>query len=106
MPRRYTIALVGTQRRLRAIGNAAPGETVRLLHEPDNPYDDRAIAVMNAAGEQIGYLPKGSWAGEALIEEVKGCQARITEITFPAGVRIEIVLEGEPIGERAFEAGR
>ena len=32
---------------------------MRLVREPDNPYDKYAIAVTKASGEQLGYLPSG-----------------------------------------------
>jgi len=35
------------------------GEPVRLIREPDNPYDDKAIAIY-CKGDRIGYVPKNN----------------------------------------------
>jgi hypothetical protein len=37
---------------------AFPGECVSLVREPANPYDAHAIAVLNAHGQRIGYVPR------------------------------------------------
>jgi hypothetical protein len=34
----------------------APGDSVRLVREPDNRHDPRAIMAVNAAGNPVGYL--------------------------------------------------
>ena len=34
------------------------GDTVLLVREPDNPYDDQAIAVRTYGGFRIGYVPR------------------------------------------------
>jgi hypothetical protein len=35
------------------------GEAVRLVREPNNPYDKYAIAVFRISGERLGYRPAG-----------------------------------------------
>lgn len=50
----------GAKRRLDALQSSAfrPGEEVRLVPEPDDPYDGDATAVYDAAGgTKLGYLP-------------------------------------------------
>lgn len=34
------------------------GEQLRLVREPENIYDEKAIRIENLAGEKIGYIPK------------------------------------------------
>lgn len=110
MARPYPVTLVGTKSYQRAIAGVCEGEPAFLLHEPDNPHDDRAIAVVAAytgePGETIGYLPRDSWLGEALLDEGKGFRAQIKRLSRGddgiTGVVIEIVLEGVPIGERGY----
>jgi hypothetical protein len=36
-----------------------PGEQLRLVREPRNPYDKYAVGVFKASGEQLGYVPAG-----------------------------------------------
>lgn len=37
----------------------APGNALRLVREPNNPYDTNAVAVYDAEGQtQVGYLPR------------------------------------------------
>jgi len=36
-----------------------PGEKIRLVPAPDNPFDHLAVEVRRQNGEQIGYLPAG-----------------------------------------------
>jgi hypothetical protein len=62
-----------------------PGETVRLVREPENPHDTRAVAVFSARGVRVGYLKRDRavWVGSkidrgydvrAIVERVKGVQ--------------------------------
>jgi len=37
---------------------AAPGKPLTLRAEPDNPHDPDAVAVLTAAGEPVGYVPR------------------------------------------------
>ena len=58
-----SISVVGEkyEGRLDALQSAAfsPGRALRLVREPDNPYDANAVAVYDAAGSlHVGYLPK------------------------------------------------
>jgi hypothetical protein len=39
------------------ISSCKPGETLRLIREPDNKFDPRAIKVVRGNGRQVGYLP-------------------------------------------------
>ena len=58
-----SINVVGEQYRLDALQDAAfsPGRPLRLVREPDNPYDANAVAVYDAEGSlHVGYLPRGA----------------------------------------------
>lgn len=39
-------------------GEAHPGEYVKLVREPNNPYDRNAIRVENLSGEKVGHIKK------------------------------------------------
>jgi len=34
------------------------GDTMELVREPDNPFDEDAIKVLNRYGNKIGYIPR------------------------------------------------
>jgi len=103
-PRSYPVQIVGEQHYQAAIKSMHEGDGVTLWHEPNNPYDDEAIAVTRDDGETLGYIPRDSWLRRALLEEGKGCTATIH--TAKAGARgfieleLLVVLDGEPIDER------
>ena len=112
MPRPYPVNLTGTKSYQPAIAGICEGEPAFLLHEPENPYDDRAIAVVAAftgePGETIGYLPRDSWIADALLDENKGCRAKIKRLSRGqdgiTGVTLEIILDGDPIGVRGYRS--
>ena len=103
--KKYPVAIVGERNYQQAIAGVGEGEEAVLLHEPDNPYDDRAIAVV-CHGDTIGYIPRDSWLTEVLLDETKPCRARIARLNRGAkgvtGVTLEVELAGEPIGEREY----
>lgn len=39
-------------------GKLNPGTLLRLVAEPDNPYDSNAVKVMTIGGDTLGYIPK------------------------------------------------
>ncbi len=47
------------EERLDRIESLKPGQPVSLLWEPLNPYDSKAIKVLDVHGEDLGYLRKG-----------------------------------------------
>lgn len=53
----YQPALSQMRRRCVPGAEGRPSMPVTLVLEPDNPYDDHAVAVMSAAG-QVGHLPR------------------------------------------------
>ncbi len=106
MSSRYPVAIVGKQHYQRAIAAIGEADDVVLLHEPDNPYDDRAIAVV-CHGDTIGYLPRDCWLARALIDEGKPVSARVARLSNDEqgiiGVTIEARLPGEPLRDRSFQ---
>lgn len=107
LTRAYSIGLVGEKSYQAQIAAIGEGEAVVLVHEPDNPYDERAIAA-TCHGDTIGYLPRDCWLTAALLDEVKGCSAKVKRLPRGAegitGVTLEVRLDGRPIGEREFAA--
>src|ERR1700740_1791548 len=68
--------------RQRILRRCTAAEELRLIAEPDNPFDANAIAVCRGNGEQLGYL------GQRLAEEMHRWMARgenwsavLTEVT-------------------------
>lgn len=53
--------IVGSQYRTGArvaIAALRTGEVLTLRREPDNPHDRNAVAVYDACGEHLGYVPR------------------------------------------------
>lgn len=58
----HSFAVAGTSHHEAAAkaGKFTPGSAVRLVREPDNPYDTNAVAVYAETGRRVvGYVPKG-----------------------------------------------
>lgn len=79
-----------------------PGEPVRLVREPSNPYDHMAVAIISARGVCIGYLSRDRavWVGSkidrgydvrAMVERVKGADLEGAAL----GIVVRINMEGE-----------
>lgn len=47
---------LGYENRAAYLKSLHPGNTVFLIREPDNPYDENAITVVTPKGEMLGYL--------------------------------------------------
>lgn len=62
------------------------GQKVKLVREPDNPYDKFAIAVFTEEGQQIGYLPKGDVKLAIHIDRGGRVKANIKTITGGPGL--------------------
>lgn len=104
----YPVGIVGEKNYQAAIRKLREGDQVTLWHEPDNPYDERAIAVATATGATIGYIGKDSWLRDVLLEEAKPCTAGVLRLASGpkgTGVTIEVTLAGQPVRERPFKPG-
>lgn len=58
MPHKFHSKVAGASHYQDAIKKCKKKEKLKLVREPDNPYDSNAISVWNKAGMQIGHLKK------------------------------------------------
>ena len=103
----YPIGLVGEQHYQAAIAACSTGDPVQVWHEPDNPFDDQALAVADCDGRTLGYVPRSCFLREAVHDQGTGCQATILSIEDGHSspfrhVTIEVELCDGPIRERGF----
>ena len=106
----YRIGIVGERSYQDAIRGCAQGDLVNVQREPDNPYDDQALAVVRTDGRVIGYIPRDSFLQKAVHKEGQGCIAEIASIRVGGeamrGVVIEVELVDTPLSERSFVPAR
>ena len=103
--RSYPAEVVGESFYQQDLIDCQVGEPVHLFHEPDNPHDAKAIAIVSIRDKTIGYLPRDSWLRRPLLTERKDYSAAIESIGRKdkfVGVVITVRLEGEEIGTRPF----
>ena len=104
--RTYPVGIVGEASYQRNIRQCSPGERVEIVHEPDNPYDKLALAVVSHRGLTIGYIARACWLQDAIHEEGKGCAATIKSIDGAGlgnlAVVLDVSLNADGIAERAF----
>lgn len=98
--KRYLLGLVGESNYQAAVQRLRPGMPVTLAHEPDNKFDPDAIVVTDAAGETIGYAPRGGWVHRAILHSQRDLRARVWDVTgagTPArGVVLEVFVLDSP----------
>jgi hypothetical protein len=84
------------------LARCIPGETVRLVREPENPHDRMAVAVFSCRGVKVGYLKRDRavWIGSkidrgydvrAIVERVKGATLSGAVL----GLIMRVNMEGE-----------
>lgn len=93
MGKTYPVGIVGEASYQTSIGRCSAGQRVHIVHEPDNPYDKLALAVVTADGLTIGYVARESWLRDAVHEEGSGCEAAIKEISSAGPGKLGIVLD-------------
>jgi hypothetical protein len=76
----YPVGLVGESHYQPAIRRCRIGEGVQIVPEPANPYDPRALAVISARGQLIGYIPKSSFVQRLVHDEVRTLATHIHAI--------------------------
>jgi len=78
----YTLSIVGESHYQDAIRRCRQGGRVILKREPENPYDENAVAVLREDGEKIGYLTRDNavWVAE-IMDEARQVEAKIERIT-------------------------
>jgi hypothetical protein len=75
----------GTDRQA-LIKTLSQGEAVRLVREPNNPYDKYAVAVFRTSGEQLGYIPAGDRRLADHIDMGGRVSARVVRIAGGPGI--------------------
>jgi hypothetical protein len=104
--RTYQLGIVGEANYQPAIRRCSVGQHVHIVHEPRNPYDGLALAVVTEDGDTIGYVARDCWLRGAVHDEGKGCDATIKSIGSGDGGKLGVVLDlrlsPDRVGERAF----
>lgn len=77
---RYTVHLVGEANFHDVVSRLASGMAAKLVPEPTNEHDPRAIKAITASGETIGYVEKESWLTRAMLDDHTPVASRIMEI--------------------------
>jgi len=77
----YTLSIVGESHYQDAIRRCRQGDRVILKREPENPHDEKAVAVLREDGETIGYLSRDNavWVARVM-DEGKQVEAKIKRI--------------------------
>ena len=109
----YPVPLHGESNYQAAIAELAVGDLVFLEAEPDNPFDNSAVAVTDSLRRTLGYLPRDIWLKRALMKEKKSCLARVHSIkgggrggSGNVGVVILVTIdEGHRLGTRQYSPG-
>ncbi len=77
---KYPVHLVGELNYQDVIRRASPGDSVRLVPEPQNPYDPRAIRASDVTGATLGYIERESWLTRAMLDDGTVVLASVMEI--------------------------
>ena len=103
MSKIYPVGIVGEVNYQDAIERTHEGEPARILKEPNNPYDPKALRVENTDGDTIGYIPKAHWLRDAIFEDGRGVAASIKSVKgSPLGVVIDVTLTGDDLAVREY----
>ena len=81
---RYTAHVVGEAQFQDVIAEIAEGKRARLVKlvpEPDNLEDPRAIKAITLDGRKVGNLERDSWLVRAMLDEKQPVASRIMEIS-------------------------
>ena len=73
---------------------AKVGDTLTLRRESDNPFDNRAILILNEEGEKYGYIPEKDNvvfsrlmdAGKLLVAKIKNIQPKGSFLMISIGI--------------------
>lgn len=76
---RYTVHLIGESHYQHAIEGLQPGTPIKLVADPENPHDPRAVKATHA-GETIGYIERDSWLIRAMHDDRTPVASRVHEI--------------------------
>jgi hypothetical protein len=104
--RTYQLGVVGEANYQLAIRRCSVGQCVHIVHEPSNPYDDHALAVVTEGDDTIGYVARDCWLQDAVHDQGKGCDATIKSIgsgdSGQLGVVLDVCLNSDGVEEREF----
>lgn len=102
--------LVGVSHFQDALTRCAPGQPVKIIHEPDNPHDEMALRVDSMTGETIGYLPRRSPVHVAVHQHGRGVSAVIDSMGMGRacliGARLSLALCDDVVPVQSHFAGR
>ena len=103
----YPVALVGTVHYQDELTRRSAGDPITIEHEPENPYDEGALAAVGPTGEVLGYVPRDSWLRAAVLEQGKGCSATIEGLERATngliGAVLYVTLSGDRVREREYK---
>ncbi|TZG24593.1 HIRAN domain-containing protein [Sphingomonas montanisoli] len=85
-----------------------PGEPIDLFREPDNPHDERAVAVVSARGVCVGYISRNynGWIGSKIDRgyDVRAIVGKVRGLNF-SGAELDVVLVINMDGDEPELAG-
>jgi HIRAN domain len=87
-----TMSVSGIKKGGYDISHCLEGDPVRLVPEPDNAFDPKAIKVMSGCGEMLGYVP----ADYAVVLDASEWSATVSAVLphpatgAPAGLRLAL----------------
>ena len=92
---RYTAHLASEAEYQAAIAEITAATRVKLVPEPDNPNDARAIMAITLDGKKLGNVERDSWLVKAMLDAKTPVASKITEIVAATPERPlrQIVLE-------------
>ena len=97
----YPVGLVGESHYQLEICACQIGAPIRIAHQVNNDYDERALVALALDKFTIGYIPKGHWLMEAVHDEGQSCRAEVSSIDRNeagfCGVVLDVTLEPGPI---------
>lgn len=93
-----------------ALSRCVPGEPVRFVHEPDNPYDQMAIRIETVLGETIGYVPRASPIHRLVHERGRGIAGVIDSVGLSRacllGARVSMSITDDPVRPASYYPDR
>jgi hypothetical protein len=100
------VRVAGVSHRQEALEKCAAGQSVRFVHEPDNPHDEAAIRVNSLTGETIGYLPRASWIHQMVHERGRGISGTIASMGYSRncllGATLSVVICDDEIAVESY----
>lgn len=107
----YRVGIVGEKNYQPAIRDSWEGQSIRICHELENPYDEKALKVLNSDGACIGYISREHWLRRAIHKEGRGVAGIIYRISDGGtgknfGVVIQVTLTDDQVPQVIFDRPR